>query len=98
MKLLLLVFLLFNKNKNNVLIFICDKNILQELNTSINSLREVSHYYFDGNGKYIRPMIVLLAAGACNKHTGNKRFVFVHYEEFKPVNYIFKVLTGIYII
>ena len=43
-------------------------------------------------------MIVLLAAGACNKHTGNKRFVFVHYEELKPVNYIFKVLTGIYII
>ena len=70
---------------------------MQELNTSINSLREVSHYYFDGNGKYIRPMIVLLAAGACNKHTRNKRFVFVHYEELKPVNYIFKVLTGIYI-
>ncbi|XP_029194917.2 all trans-polyprenyl-diphosphate synthase PDSS1-like isoform X1 [Acropora millepora] len=50
---------------------LCDR-IRKELNTSINSLREVSHYYFDGNGKYIRPMIVLLAAGACNKHTGNK--------------------------
>lgn len=89
MKLLLLVFLLFNKNKNTVLIF------MQELNTSVTSLREVSRYYFDGNGKYIRPMIVLLAAGACNKHTRNERFVFIlffHYAEpFKAVNY-FKVL------
>ena len=50
-------------------------NILQELSTSIRPLRDVSHYYFDGQGKYIRPMIVLLAAGACNNHTSNTRFV-----------------------
>lgn len=49
---------------------LCDR-IKKELNTSIKPLREVSHYYFDGRGKYIRPMIVLLAAGACNKHTDN---------------------------
>lgn len=49
--------------------------VLQELNTSIRPLRDVSHYYFDGQGKYIRPMIVLLTAEACNNHTSNSRFV-----------------------
>lgn len=45
--------------------------IRKELDTSIRPLKEVSHYYFDGQGKYIRPMIVLLSAGACNIHTSN---------------------------
>ncbi|KAK3702870.1 hypothetical protein QZH41_014144, partial [Actinostola sp. cb2023] len=46
-----------------------------ELNTQITPLREVSHYYFDGHGKYIRPMIVLLVAATCNSHTSNSRTV-----------------------
>ena len=50
-------------------------HVLQELNTSIRPLRDVSHYYFDGQGKYIRPMIVLLTAVACNNHTSNTRLV-----------------------
>ncbi|XP_078378555.1 all trans-polyprenyl-diphosphate synthase PDSS1-like isoform X2 [Oculina patagonica] len=49
--------------------------IKKELNSSITPLREVSHYYFDGQGKYIRPMIVLLAAGACNSHTSDTRTI-----------------------
>jgi len=28
----------------------------------------VSGYHFDGAGKYFRPMVVLLAAKACNLH------------------------------
>ena len=29
----------------------------------------MSAYHFDGAGKYIRPMVVLLAAKACNVHS-----------------------------
>ena len=48
---------------------------LQELGTTVASLRDVSHYYFDGQGKNIRPMIVQLMAGACNHHTCETRYV-----------------------
>lgn len=51
------------------------ETIKKELNSSITPLREVSHYYFDGQGKYIRPMIVLLAAGACNLHASDTRTI-----------------------
>ena len=47
----------------------------QELGTTVASLRDVSHYYFDGQGKNIRPMIVQLMAGACNHHTCEIRYV-----------------------
>lgn len=47
--------------------------IKKELNSSIKPLRDVSQYYFDGQGKYIRPMMVLLTAEACNSHTSNSR-------------------------
>lgn len=56
------------------LLHLCE-TIKKELNTSIRPLRDVSHYYFDGQGKYIRPMIVLLTAGACNNHTSNSRTI-----------------------
>lgn len=59
------------KSKEVEIIFL----VWQELNSSITPLREVSHYYFDGQGKYIRPMIVLLAAGACNLHASDTRLV-----------------------
>ena len=42
--------------------------VLQELHTDTAELHDVSAYHFDGAGKYIRPMIVLLAAKACNLH------------------------------
>jgi len=38
------------------------------LHTDIGKLHDVSAYHFDGAGKYIRPMIVLLTAKACNLH------------------------------
>lgn len=53
---------------------LCER-IKKELSTSVRPLRDVSHYYFDGQGKYIRPMIVLLTAGACNNHTSNTRMI-----------------------
>lgn len=49
------------------------ETIKKELNSSIKPLRDVSQYYFDGQGKYIRPMIVLLTAEACNTHTSKNR-------------------------
>jgi len=43
-------------------------NVWQELKTDTGELHNVSAYHFDGAGKYFRPMIVLLAAKACNLH------------------------------
>jgi len=42
--------------------------VFQELHTEAAELHDVSAYHFDGAGKYIRPMIVLLTAKACNLH------------------------------
>lgn len=50
----------------NFLTHICD-DIKKELNSELVPLRDLSHYLFDGKGKYIRPQIVFLFAVACNK-------------------------------
>ncbi|EDO48883.1 predicted protein [Nematostella vectensis] len=54
--------------------------IKHELNTSVETLQRVSHYYFDGKGKYIRPRIVLLMAAATNYHSHRSR-VILHDQE-----------------
>lgn len=45
---------------------ICEE-IKADLNTSSKQLMALSHYLFDGKGKYMRPQIVYLLAVACNK-------------------------------
>ncbi|BES95971.1 decaprenyl-diphosphate synthase subunit [Nesidiocoris tenuis] len=49
-------------------------DIRQELlrNTSSEELQRISTYYFDGQGKSIRPMIVLLMSRALNYHMNHK--------------------------
>ncbi|XP_050407056.1 all trans-polyprenyl-diphosphate synthase PDSS1 isoform X1 [Patella vulgata] len=42
--------------------------IRQEFSTASKELCEVVEYYFDGQGKAFRPMVVLLMSHACNKH------------------------------
>ncbi|KAF6206717.1 hypothetical protein GE061_017953 [Apolygus lucorum] len=53
---------------------IVNHNIRQELlmNTNSEELQRISTYYFDGQGKSIRPMIVLLMARALNYHMNGK--------------------------
>lgn len=43
-------------------------NVKKELETTHKGLTDASQYYFDGNGKYIRPMIAILMARACNQN------------------------------
>ncbi|XP_078661481.1 all trans-polyprenyl-diphosphate synthase PDSS1-like isoform X1 [Branchiostoma floridae x Branchiostoma belcheri] len=45
-------------------------DIKKELTTYGSVLRYMSHYYFDGQGKAFRPMVVLLMSRACNFHNG----------------------------
>eukprot|EP00058_Branchiostoma_floridae_P009211 XP_002594699.1 hypothetical protein BRAFLDRAFT_240460 [Branchiostoma floridae] len=45
-------------------------DIKMELATYGSLLRDMSHYYFDGQGKAFRPMVVLLMSRACNFHHG----------------------------
>jgi hypothetical protein len=62
----------------NFLTHICD-DIKKELNSELVPLRDLSHYLFDGKGKYIRPQIVFLFAVACNKTVQSGRRL-VHFE------------------
>ncbi|XP_064644392.1 all trans-polyprenyl-diphosphate synthase PDSS1-like isoform X2 [Lineus longissimus] len=51
---------------------VCD-NIKAELSTKKTSLREMTHYHFDGKGKAFRPMLVLLLAKLINLEQGANR-------------------------
>ncbi|XP_050433379.1 all trans-polyprenyl-diphosphate synthase PDSS1 [Adelges cooleyi] len=42
-----------------------------ELNTNQDELRTIATYYFDGQGKALRPMVAILMAHAINYHTNN---------------------------
>ncbi|KAM9308114.1 LOW QUALITY PROTEIN: all trans-polyprenyl-diphosphate synthase PDSS1-like [Gastrophryne carolinensis] len=50
-------------------------DIRKELFMSTQELRDMCEYYFDGKGKALRPMIVILMAVACNAHHNNSREV-----------------------
>ena len=44
--------------------------MLQELSTTDNQLlKDIASYYFDGQGKAVRPVITCLTARAINSHT-----------------------------
>lgn len=43
-----------------------------ELNTNQDELRTIATYYFDGQGKALRPMVAILMAHAINYHMNNK--------------------------
>lgn len=47
-------------------------DIRKELNTVMPELKEISSYYFDGQGKAIRPLIIILTARAFNFHLSGK--------------------------
>lgn len=47
---------------------VCDC-VLQQLLVSKAELKALCDYYFDGKGKALRPMIVVLMARACNVHS-----------------------------
>ena len=48
-------------------------SILNELNTPLEPLKNITQYYFDNKGKLFRPMVILLMAKVCNKHVyGNE--------------------------
>ena len=47
-------------------------DIRKELNTVMPELHEISSYYFDGQGKAIRPLIIILTARAFNHHLTGK--------------------------
>lgn len=42
--------------------------IIKELNTSLEPLKSIAHYYFDSRGKLFRPAVILLMAKAGNQH------------------------------
>uniref|UniRef100_H2Z168 Uncharacterized protein n=1 Tax=Ciona savignyi TaxID=51511 RepID=H2Z168_CIOSA len=44
--------------------------INQILHTRMKPLRDMCCYYFDGNGKQFRPMVVFLISRLCNQHCG----------------------------
>ncbi|KAG8249173.1 Decaprenyl-diphosphate synthase subunit 1 [Homalodisca vitripennis] len=52
----------------------CYSDIRHELrkNTQLDELYRIASYYFDGQGKALRPIVVLLMAGAINFHTNNE--------------------------
>lgn len=47
-------------------------DIRHELNTGFPELKEIANYYFDGQGKAIRPLISILTARAFNHHLSGK--------------------------
>ncbi|XP_078519556.1 all trans-polyprenyl-diphosphate synthase PDSS1 isoform X1 [Lissotriton helveticus] len=51
------------------------EDIKKELLVSTTELREMCEYYFDGRGKALRPVVVVLMARACNAHYNNSREV-----------------------
>lgn len=51
------------------------EDIKKELLVSTTELREMCEYYFDGRGKALRPVVVILMARACNAHYNNSREV-----------------------
>ncbi|XP_044149237.1 all trans-polyprenyl-diphosphate synthase PDSS1 isoform X3 [Bufo gargarizans] len=51
------------------------EDIKKELFMTTQELREMCEYYFDGKGKALRPMLVVLMARACNIHHNNCREV-----------------------
>ncbi|XP_065193774.1 all trans-polyprenyl-diphosphate synthase PDSS1-like [Sycon ciliatum] len=53
-------------------------SIRDEISSKLSNLSEVSQYYFDGNGKHLRPMIVFLMARACNQHSLGKSVLLDH--------------------
>jgi hypothetical protein len=56
----------------DLLVNICD-DIKSELNTEMPPLRELSHYLFNGKGKYVRPQIVYLLAITANKTVAHRK-------------------------
>ena len=44
------------------------ETIHDNLNTGNTTLSEMSKYYFDGQGKAVRPALTLIMSGACNSH------------------------------
>ncbi|XP_072268807.1 all trans-polyprenyl-diphosphate synthase PDSS1 [Pyxicephalus adspersus] len=48
-------------------------DIKKELLVTTQDLKEMCDYYFDGKGKALRPMLVVLMARACNTHHNNCR-------------------------
>lgn len=46
--------------------------VLQQLLVSKAELKALCDYYFDGKGKALRPMIVVLMARACNIHSNRE--------------------------
>eukprot|EP00795_Rhopilema_esculentum_P014305 gene14305-5344_t len=61
---------LFSTVKKDISDMLSD--IRQELRTPIGNLESCSNYYFDGQGKYIRPTTIFLAAKLCNVHINKK--------------------------
>ncbi|KAG9476640.1 hypothetical protein GDO78_003260 [Eleutherodactylus coqui] len=51
------------------------EDIKKELLMTTQELQEMCEYYFDGKGKALRPMLVVLMARACNIHYNNCREV-----------------------
>lgn len=47
----------------------------QVLRTNIGDLQRCSQYYFDNQGKLLRPMTVLLMGQACNSQVNGDRLV-----------------------
>ncbi|XP_029444525.1 decaprenyl-diphosphate synthase subunit 1 isoform X2 [Rhinatrema bivittatum] len=52
------------------------EDIKKELFISTAELKDLCEYYFDGRGKALRPVLVVLMARACNIHFNNCREVF----------------------
>ncbi|XP_063308661.1 all trans-polyprenyl-diphosphate synthase PDSS1 [Pelobates fuscus] len=50
-------------------------DIKKELLVTTKELKDMCEYYFDGKGKALRPMLVVLMARACNSHYNNCREV-----------------------
>ena len=44
------------------------EQIHREMMNPNQTLDEMSKYYFDGQGKAVRPALTLIMAGACNSH------------------------------
>lgn len=63
-----------NKKKRDKYILIKDdlrdinNSIIKELDTPVEPLKSVTHYYFDSKGKLFRPAVILLMSKACNQH------------------------------
>lgn len=44
---------------------LANQTILQQLHSDVDLVREIGHYLVESGGKRLRPLVVLLAAGAC---------------------------------